>query len=74
MTDGASLAGNAAAAYGADNVELTSGVGYFKWLADNNLQGVQAEVIVNISVVDGNFAGARVESYSGNGVFSLPVP
>ena len=64
VTDRTSLTGNAAAANGADNVKFTSSVGNFKWLTNDQFEGIQTEVLVNVSVVDGNFTGTWVQSYS----------
>ena len=74
MTDRTSLTGNAAAANGADNVKFTSSVGNFKWLTNDQFEGIQTEVLVNVSVVDGNFTGTWVQSYSETECFLLPVP
>ena len=54
MTDCTSLAGNAAACNGADNVELAEAVGEVERLTNNEFQRFKAEVIVNVSAVDGS--------------------
>ena len=58
MTDGACLAGDAAAFDGADQIDLAQQIGSSQRLTDNHLQGVQAEVLIDIPAVDGDGAGA----------------
>ncbi len=70
VTDCAGLAGNAAAGYAADNIKLFAGLGENQGLANDELQGFKAEIIIDIAVVDGDFAGALIKSYAGNGAFS----
>ena len=57
MTDGAGLAGDAAAGDGADDVHLAHHVGGNQGLPDQELQGVQAEVIVDVPAIDDDGAG-----------------
>ncbi len=58
MADGAGLAGHAAAGDGGNDVHLAQGVGSGQGLANQQLQGLQAEVIVDVAAVDGDRAGA----------------
>ena len=68
MTQGAGLAGNAAAFHGGNDVHLTQGIGGIQGLADHHLQGLQAEVIVDVAAVDGDGAGAVGEQmHAGHG-------
>ena len=68
MTDGAGLAGNAAAADGDDNVNLAQQVGGDQGLTDDHLQGVQTEVVVDVAAVDGDVTGAvLVNADTGDG-------
>ena len=68
MTDGAGLAGNAAALDGADNVDLTDQIGRSQRLTDDHLQGIEAEIIVDIATVDGDGAGAAlIDADTGDG-------
>ena len=71
MTQGAGLAGNAAAFHGGNDVHLTQGIGGVQGLADHHLQGLQAEVIVDVAAVDGDGAGAVGEQvHPGHGGLS----
>ena len=58
MTDSAGLAGNAAACDGDNNVNLAQQIGGDQGLTNDQLQGLQTEVIVDITAVDDNGAGA----------------
>ena len=58
VADRAGLAGDAAACNAADNVELLVGLGEDERLTDDGLQGVKAEVIVDVAVVDRDLARA----------------
>ena len=69
MADGAGLAGNAAARNRAHNVELAEGVCKVERLTDNQLEGLKAEIVVDVTAVDGDRAGAGVEPDAGNGLF-----
>ena len=66
VTDSAGLAGDTAAVDAADDVELFTRAGEFERLADNELESLKSEIIVYISVVDDDFAGAGVKTDSGN--------
>ena len=70
MADSASLAGSTAADNVNHDVELAIGVGQSQRAADHQLQGFQAEVIVDITIVDGNLAGAIVDADAGNGMLT----
>ena len=70
VTDGTSLAGNAAACNGADDIKAASGFNQLQGLADDELQSLQAKVIVNIAAIDGDRAGAGVNTDTGNGILS----
>ena len=63
------LAAYAAALDAAHHVELAGGLGQLQGLAHNQLQGVEAEELVDIPVVNGDGAGAGVEPDAGNGLF-----
>ena len=56
MAQGASLAGDAAAGDGGDDVHLADVVGSLQGLTDDHLQGLQTEVLVNVAAVDGDGA------------------
>ena len=70
VADGAGLAGDAAAAYTADNVELFVCAGELQRLTDDQLQCLQAEIIVDGTVVDGNLTASLVNPYAGDRAFS----
>ena len=61
VADGAGLAGHAAAGDGGDDVHLAQGVGSGQGLANQQLQGLQAEVLGDVAAVDGDRAGAGGE-------------
>ena len=58
MTDGAGLAGNAAAEDGNYNVEAAGGSGELQGLTDDELKGIETEIIVDVTVVDGDLTGS----------------
>ena len=58
MTDSAGLPGNAAACNGSFDVDLTNGVGGDQGLTNDELQGLETEVIVDVTAVDGDSTGA----------------
>ncbi len=70
MTDGAGLAGNAAARNADHNVELILNAQQNQRSADDQLQGLEAEVVVQITIVDGDLAGAGVHANAGNGILT----
>ena len=58
MTQSAGLAGHAAALDGGNDVHLAQGGGGIQGLTNDHLQGLQAEIIVDIAAIDGDGAGA----------------
>ena len=70
MADGACLSGHAAACNAANYVKLLVGLGQRKRLTNDELEGLKTEIIVDVAVVDGDFAGALIQSYAGNRAFS----
>ena len=68
MTDGAGLTGNAAALDGADDVDLADVLGGDQGLTNDQLQGVQTKVVVDVAAVDDDGAGAvLVNANTGDG-------
>ncbi len=65
VADCACLTGNSAAAYAADDVKLLGCVCKSERLTYDELESFKTEIIVYVSVVDCDFAGARVNAYSG---------
>ncbi len=75
MTDCTSLTGYAAAGNAADNVELAEAVGEVERLTNNEFQRFKAEIIVNVSAVDGDIAVASAKTRTrATELFLLPVP
>ena len=70
VTDRAGLAGDAAAVHVRHDVELANRVRNAEGLVDDELQGLETEVIVNVAVVDGDLAGTGIQSDAGNGALS----
>ena len=70
VTDGAGLAGNAAAGDGANDIKLAQGIGEGHGLTDDQLQSLKAEIIVDVSAVNGDLAGAGVQTNAGHGALS----
>ena len=58
VTQGAGLAGHAAAGDGGHNVHLAGVAGGVQGLTDHHLQGVQTEILIDAPAVDGDGAGA----------------
>ena len=58
MADRAGLASDAAAGNGRFNIDLAEGSGGDQRLADDQLQGVETEVLLNVTTVDRDGAGA----------------
>ena len=70
VADRASLTGNAAAGDGADDVKLAEGIGEGHRLTDDQLEGLKAEIVIDVSAVHSDIAGAGVNSYAGNRMLS----
>ena len=70
MTDSAGLAGNTAAGHVGDDVELTGGAGNAEGLVDDELQGLETEVLIDGTAVDGDLAAAGVQTNAGDGLLS----
>ena len=67
VTDSAGLTGNAAAGDGDNDVDLAQQVGGDQGLTDDQLQGLQTEVVVDVAAVDDDGAGAvLVNANAGN--------
>ena len=70
MTDCASLTGNAAAGYGADNVQLVGVFRQSQRLTNDQLQGLQTKVFVNASAIDGDSSGTGIQANSCNRILT----
>ena len=68
MADSTGLTGYAAAGDGDDNVNLAQQIGGDQRLTDDQLQGVQTEILVDVTAVDDDGTGAVfVNANTGNG-------
>ena len=65
VTDCACLAGKTAALDIYKHIELVSAVRCNQGLTNNNLQSLKTEILVDVSLIDGNLAGSRHQIYSG---------
>ena len=70
VTDSTGLTGIAAAVNINEDVKLAEGVGELEGSTNDHLEGFISKVIVEISLVDDDFAGAGNETYTGNGAFT----
>ena len=70
MADCTSLTGNAAACNTADNVELLFVLCANERLTNDELQCVEAKVIVDVTIVDCDLTCTLVQSYTSNRVLS----
>ena len=61
VADGAGLAGHAAAGDGGFDVDLAEGVGSDQGLTDDELQGIETEVLLDVTAVDRDGAGPAGE-------------
>ena len=66
VADSSCLSGIAAAAYIHQYVELIYGLGGNHRLTHDNLQGLQSEILVNASLVNGNISSAGYQVHSGD--------
>ena len=68
VADSTGLTGYAAAGDGDDNVNLAQQIGGDQRLTDDQLQGVQTEILVDVTAVDDDGTGAvLVNANTGNG-------
>ena len=70
MADRARLTGNTAAGNPDDNVKLVFDLGQCQRLTDNQLEGLKAEIIVDVTVVDGDLAGSGLHTDAGKRTFA----
>ena len=68
MADSASLAGNTATSDGNNDVDLANQIGSNQRLINDQLQGVQTEIVVDLAAVDDDGAGAvLINANTGDG-------
>ena len=70
MADSASLTGNTAAGNADDDVILALEAQQDQRRADDQLQGLQTEVVVDVTVIDGDLASALINANAGNGILT----
>ena len=70
MTDCTGLAGNTAACHAADNIKLIGGFCQLKRLTNDQFEGIQSKIIVNITVVNGYLSGTLINPNAGDRAFS----
>ena len=70
VTDCACLAGDTAAGNVCNDVKLAGSAGNAEGLVDDELQGLEAEVIIDGTAVDGDLAGAGVNTDTSDGLLS----
>ena len=70
VADSASLTGNTAARNADDDVVLALQAQQDQRRTDDQLQGLQTEVAVDVAIVDGDLAGAGVNANAGNGILT----
>ena len=62
MADSACLTGNAAACNAADNIILIGSAGENERLTNDELKSFKTEILVDVTVIDGDFAGAVLDT------------
>jgi len=67
VADGACLTGDTAAADVGNNVKLAGGFGHTERLVYDEFQRVQTKVLINALAIDGDAAGAGIQTNAGNG-------
>ena len=70
VTDSASLTGNTAAGNADDDIVLALQAQQDQRRTDDQLQGLQTKVVVDITIVDGDLASAGVNANAGNGILT----
>ena len=70
VADSASLTGNTAAGNADDDVVLALQAQQDQRRTDDQLQGLQTKVVVDITIVDGDLASAGVNANAGNGILT----
>ena len=70
VADSASLTGNTAAGNADDDVILALQAQQDQRRTNDQLQGLQTEVVVDITIVDGDLTGAGVNANAGNGILT----
>ena len=69
MTDGAGLAGVAAAGNADDDVKAAEGLSEGEGLANDGLEGLETEVLIQGTLIDGDIAFAGDQTNTGDRLF-----
>ena len=70
MADSACLPGDTAAAHSGDDVELAGGFGHAERLVDDELEGIEPEVLIGRLAVNREDAGAGIKANARNRLFT----
>ena len=70
MTNCACLTGDTATVYVSNDVELAGSAGYAEGLVNDELKGLETEVLVDILAVDSDLTVTGIYSYTSNGLLS----
>ena len=70
VTDSACLTGKTAAVYVCDDIELTSSAGNTEGLVNDELEGLETEILVDVLLIDGDNACAGNYANTGNTLLS----
>ena len=70
VTDCTCLAGDTATGNVGDDVKLAGSAGYAEGLVNDELQGLETEVLIDGTAVDGDLAGAGVNTDTSDGLLS----
>ena len=70
VTDSTGLTGDTATCDVGNDVELTGGAGNAEGLVDDELQGLETEVIIDGTAVDGDLTGAGIDANASDGLLS----
>ena len=70
VADSASLTGNTAAGNADDDIVLALQAQQDQRRTDDQLQGLQTKVVIDITIVDGDLASAGVNTNAGNGILT----
>ena len=74
VTDCSCLSCVSAAVNVYDHVKFISGLCSCQRLTNDNFQGLQTKILIDVSFIDGNFTSSRYKIYSCDRFFLLPVP
>ena len=70
VTDSACLTGDTTTVYVSNDVELAGSAGYAEGLVDDELKGLETEVLIDVLTVNGDLTVTGIYSYTSNGLLS----